>query len=124
MFRSLIVSSELIRHVTKPLVGSCRGGVELGSYGEVSKGRRQVAVLLIRFTALEVRHHRLRPEGQRAAVGFERHDRLARAGGPVTEGDEALELSITTEAGVHEYCRRTNQQHEQDKDGATHTAQW
>ena len=119
-----IVLIELIRHVTKALVGSRRSRVELGSSREVSKGRRKVTAALIRLTAFQVRHHRIRLEGKSAAVGFDRDGRPALERRRVAVGDEPLERSVTTETGVDEHSCHYNQQYEQDKDGPTHLAQW
>ena len=73
------------------------GGIEAGRGAEVARRRFQIAAVaapLVGLAAAQVGEHRVRPEGDRAAVGFDRVEGLLVAQGGVAAGQQRAVIAL------------------------------
>lgn len=95
--RGAIVALELVEHVAERLERPGGGRVERRGLPEVAGGRVEVAALaasLVRLPATQVSEHRVGTQGDRAAVGFNRAERLVVVQRRVAVGQQGAVIAL------------------------------
>ena len=97
-FRGVRVAAQLQVDVAQLFEGARGARIELGGGAEIAQGRRQrlrrIAAALVRLAALQVGQHRAALQGDRAAVGLDRHERLPAAERFVPLDDQAAVFAV------------------------------
>ena len=94
--RRPLVPPALKEDVAKRLERPRRGRVEVGGAAEIVGGRLELGAVLVRFTAPQVRQHRVGPEGNRAAIRFDRAEGLVvgQGGGPLAQVGPVIAIPV------------------------------